>query len=301
MRFILGLGKEVIEIVRSGIGIVTDSTVYLNKEMLKEYSIAVVPLMVNLGNLSFPEGEITNSEFYRLLRESGTMSTTSQPSPGEFVKTYEDLGKSYASIISIHISGQLSGTVSSAGIVKGMLPHLDIEIFDSYSTSIGLSFQVLEAARAARAGLSKSTILERLQWMRDNTQLFFIVGTLDYLRRGGRIGGAQAVLGSYLEIKPILHLVEGRIELFERVRTRPRAITRMLEFLKKEVLKKGLGGLAVLHVDAPQEGIKLAESLRREYPGFEVPVFEVGPVIGAHVGPDTLGLAFYPILPGDIG
>ncbi|NLC07081.1 MAG: DegV family protein [Syntrophomonadaceae bacterium] len=279
---------------QSGVGIVTDSTAYLPEDLLREHSVSVIPLAVNLEGLCFREGEMSNSEFYRRLRQSKVLPTTSQPSLGEFVRTYEELGAIYESIISIHISGKLSGTVTAAETAKGMLPHLKIEVFDSLTTCTSLGFQVLAAAQAARAGRSKAEILQLLNWLRRNLRLLFMVGNLEYLHRGGRIGGAQALLGCFLEIKPILYMPEGRIDVFERVRTRPRAIKRMLEVLRQDLAGKELGQIAVLHVDAPGEVARLLDALQQEYPGLTIPVYEVGPVIGSHVGPDSVGLVYGP-------
>lgn len=278
------------------VGIVTDSTAYLTEELLKEYSITVVPLIVNYKDINFREGEQDNAEFYTRLRKSNVLPTTSQPALGEFVEAYKNLEDKYSSIISIHISGKLSGTVIAAETARKMLSHMDIEIFDSLSTATGLGFQVLEACRAAQLGKSKQEIMKRLNWMRNNIKVFFMVGSLEYLHRGGRIGGASTLLGTFLEIKPILHLCEGRIEVLERVRTKPRAIKRMLEIMKQDVIDKGLGGVAVAHVDAPKEGKKLAEYVKKEcrHSGLMIPVFEIGPVIGLHVGPDALGIIYYP-------
>lgn len=281
----------------TGIGIVTDSTAYLAQDVLQKQDISVASLLVNYENLSFREAEMVNSEYYYRLRKSMTLPTTSQPSLGELLKVYQELNHKYASLFSIHISSRLSGTVAAAEAASGMLPQQDIIVFDSFSTTMGLGFQVLEAARAVQAGRSKTEILRLLEWLRENIRVLFMVGSLEYLRRGGRIGGARALLGSFLEIKPLLHLNEGRIEVLDKVRTRPRAIKRMLEVIEQDLTGRPPGEIVALHVDALEEGNRLAECVRQKYPEHKISLFEVGPVIGSHVGPDSVGVAYYPQVP----
>jgi DegV family protein with EDD domain len=282
------------------IGIVTDSTAYLPFEFKEKYQIEVVSLVVNYDDKSIPEEGIFYKkldDFYNWLYKASVLPTTSQPSTGDFIEIYQKLSKRVDSIISIHISGGISGTVSTAAAVAQMLPDLDITVINSGSTSIGLYMAVHAAARTAAAGLGKEKVLENVRYVVDNLQVVFIPATLEYLKRGGRIGGAAALLGNLLQIKPILYFNPERdyiIDVYEKVRTKEKGIRRMLSEMKEAwpYLKT-----AVAHVASDSEGEDLLKRVKEICPDTDPLFSSVGPVIGSHIGPGTVGIAWYPLTP----
>ncbi|WP_366921935.1 DegV family protein [Metallumcola ferriviriculae] len=275
--------------------IITDSTAYLTKEQLAAYDITMVPLAVNLGNENFKEGEkYTNHQFFDKLRESKELfPTTSQPAAGEFKEAYETLSKEAESVVAILISSGISGTVQAAQTGAGLAEGTDVTVIDSYSTAGGLAFMVLEAASMAREGKGKEEIITTVEHMRDTLSTLFMVDTFEYLKRGGRIGGAQALVGTLLKIKPILY-IRGKIDVFQKVRTRQKALGRVVEeldeFLKTCDINKAR--VAVLLVDCQDEAVKFGEQIKAKYPHLEFEYADIGPVVGSHVGPGTMGLAF---------
>ena len=221
------------------VGIVTDSTAYLPLEFKEKYQIEVVSLVVNYDDKSVPEEGIFYQgldDFYNWLRQASVLPTTSQPSTGDFLEAYKRLSERVESIVSIHISGGISGTVGSAAAAAQMLPDLDITVINSGTTSIGLYMVVQAAALTAAAGLGKEKVLENVRYVVDNLQVLFVPATLEYLKRGGRIGGAAALLGNLLQIKPVLYFNRERdyiIDVYEKVRTKEKGIRRMLSEMKE--------------------------------------------------------------------
>lgn len=276
-----------------GIKIVTDSTAYLSKDLLEGFGISEVSLVVNFAGHSFPEGQERNyHRFYEKLRHTQEFPTTSQPAVGDFLETFRRLTDDGSPVISIHISSKLSGTVQSARTAAAMLVDRDISVVDSSFTIAAQLFFVEVAAKMAQIERSKAEILEQVEYMKNHTRLFFMVDSLEYLHRGGRIGGAAALFGTLLQIKPILHLQDGIIDVFTKVRTREKATTRMinevltiLEHTDRQKLMVG-----ILHVDNPAGAAHLKNLVAEKYPDLELGTFEVGPVIGSHVGPGSTGV-----------
>lgn len=277
------------------IAVVTDSSAYIPPAALGSLDIPVIPLWLIWGEDRFRDGvDIDPPTFYRRLRESDTFPTTSQPSAGEFVEFFERAGAGADAIVGLFISSKLSGTIPSALAAQAELPNRAIRIVDSLSTSMGLGFSVLAAARAVEAGRSLDEVVAVAEAVRDRTHVLFAVDTLEYLYRGGRIGGAKRLLGTALNIKPLLHLEEGHVEPLVQVRTKRKAVERMLEVAEERLGGKPPAGMCVLDVDSPEEGDALAEEARSR---FNVPIVyrtAVSPVIGAHAGPGTVGICFYP-------
>ncbi|MCE0539143.1 DegV family protein [Kineosporia rhizophila] len=290
------------------VAVVTDSTAYLPAPMAAELGVTVVPLQVVVGGVSRPEDigsdtEITfgADEVVAALRANRPV-TTSRPSPQVFVDTYRRLqARGHTAVVSVHLSGDISGTVAAARLAASEVAAggLKVDVIDSRSLGMGLGFGVQAAAEAAAGGADGPDVARIAARRSLNSSIYIYLDTLEFLRRGGRIGAAKAWLGSALTIKPVLALADGRLEPLERVRTTQRALTRLLELAVSEV--DGVdpskfeddGGvrIAVHHLSAPERATELAERLREHLPSLaEVPVVEVGPVIGAHVGPGAVGV-----------
>jgi len=284
------------------IGIVTDSTAYLPRHLKDEFGIEVVSLTVNFEGNSFPEEVLYDNfnEFYERLRRAKFLPTTSQPSVGDFLQVYERLAERVESIISIHITGGISGTVQTARAAARMLPGADITVVDSRAAAVGEYMIVDAAARAARAGLPRDEVLSIINHIITHMTLFFMPGTLEYLHRGGRIGGAAALVGSLLQIKPILYFNWDKnniIDLYDKVRTREKGIRFMLDRLERAYRNCPDLKTAVVHVGCEREGQALIDRIKALHPEFSPDSCPVGPVVGAHIGPGTVGLCCYPLTP----
>jgi DegV family protein with EDD domain len=276
------------------IAVVTDSTAYIPEEALGGLSIPVIPVWLIWGDEHLRDGvDIDPPAFYRRLRESKVLPTTSQPSVGEFEDFFRQAGAGADAIVGMFVTSKLSGTVSSAQTAQAHLPELTIRVVDSFSVSMGLGFVALAAARAAIAGKSLDEVVAAAEEMRDRVHLLFTVDTLEYLHRGGRIGGARWLLGTALKIKPLLHFEDGRIEPLAQVRTKRQAIARMLEIAEERLAAKRMAEAAVVDADSPEEGEAVAEQVRERFGISTVYRTMVSPAIGVHAGPGTVGIAFY--------
>jgi DegV family protein with EDD domain len=276
------------------IKIVTDSSAHLPAEEYTCRDITVIPLKVIFGDQTYREGiDLSNDDFYRRLRESRDLPTTTQPSAGEFLEAYRRLTDAGHSVISLHLSSKLSGTYNSAITAREMLPDRDITVVDTPWISCALGMIAREAAMAAQAGRSKDEILALIDRLSQKLNIVFVVDTLEYLQKGGRIGGAQALLGTLLKIKPILHLENGRIEPLDKVRTKQAAVRRLIEVMDERVNHDCGVHVGILHAQAPEEASALEAEIRRRFKINELYLAEIGPVVGTHTGPGTVGLAFY--------
>ncbi len=269
--------------------IVTDSTCDLSPEMAQELGVTVVPLHVIFGDDTYREGiDITADEFYERLTSSRSLPTTSAPSIGLFQETYERLLGKGDSIVSIHISGKLSATVRMAQSAAEATGKADrIAVVDSESISLAMGFSVMEAVEAARAGAKLDKVKAAAESATSRVQAFFMVDTLEYLRRGGRIGRARAYLGTFLSIKPVLALRDGEVYPLERVRTRARALERIMQMA---VGFQNVKRAAVGHTTSPDEAERLRERVAMAYPHVDVVLIRLGPVLGAHGGPGIVGV-----------
>ncbi|HEX5375376.1 MAG TPA: DegV family protein [Solirubrobacterales bacterium] len=276
------------------IAVVCDTTAYLPAELVASNGIHVVSLYVAVDGVQEPESEISDyAAFYERLRASEDGATTSQPSVGDFVSVYEPLLDEGREIVSIHISSGISGTFEAAGQARERLVAEGkggerIHLFDSRSACGGMGYSVLAAAAAARAGGNSEAVLARAQQAREELKMWFAIDTLEYLRRGGRIGGARAWIGSALKIKPILTL-EEEITPVERVRTRARSIERLRDYARQRH-ESGLDAWVIQHIQDPETAGALADDCREIFGCEPVYISEIGPVIGAHVGPGLLGV-----------
>ena len=277
------------------IRLVTDSTTQLPAGVVEQYGIVVVPLTVIIDGKPYRDGiDITPAEFYQRLPQAQSLPTTTQPSPGDFQQVYARLAAEGADIISIHLPETLSGTIHSARQAATMVEGPRITVVETPWLSAAQGFIVLEAARAIEAGKSYDAVLKRIHELIPRQNIIFALDTLEYLQKGGRIGGAQAFVGSLLRIKPILYLKDGRVEPLDRVRTWARVPGRLLD-LMADMLGPGEEPVAVgvLHAQAEPEARRLEEEIYRRFNVAELFVSQIGPVVGTHTGPGTLGIAFY--------
>jgi DegV family protein with EDD domain len=277
---------------------VTDSTGYLPPEFIKKYDISVVPLKVQFGHETYDEiTGISNRDFYQRLTTTHEFPTTSQPSAGEFKDAYQKILSQDpgAEILVLTISSKLSGSYNSAATAAEQLSEADITVFDSLSAAMGLGLMVMAAGKMAADGQGMTEIITRLEQMRRETVIVLVVDTLEYLKRGGRIGAAAAFLGTLLNTKPILTVVEGEIRPLDRVRTKKKAIDRLFTELKRQLPRPDQPIQAgVMHVVAEAEAEKLASMIQEHFNVTYFFVSELGPVIGAHVGPGAIGVGFCP-------
>lgn len=279
------------------VSVVSDTTTYAPQALLDEHDVRLVSLYVNEGGAGQRESEIADfGAFYDRLRATSDLPTTSQPSIGDFLEVFTPLAEAGRDIVSVHLAGGISGTVESARQAAAELmrerPERRVEVIDSRKACGALAFAALAGAAVARAGGDVDAVAARVRQASAEVRLWFAVDTLEFLRRGGRIGAAQAWLGGALKIKPIL-TVDGEITPVERVRTAGRAFERMAEFLRSQQAD-GADGWVVQHIQALEQAERLAEAGREIFGCDPVLVSEIGPVIGAHVGPGLLGVGGAP-------
>jgi DegV family protein with EDD domain len=276
-----------------GVAVVTDSTAYLPADHVQRYGIRVVPVQVVIGGESYDESGVSSDVVAQALRDWRPV-TTSRPSPQGFLTAYTAAAEAGAeAIVSVHLSGDVSGTVSSAQLAAEQSP-VPVQVVDSRTLGMAMGYGVLSAAGAAQAGAGVDDVakigLERCA----TTSAYFYVDTLEYLRRGGRITPAAALVGSALAVKPLLHIVDGRIAPLDKVRTSTRALARLAELAISRAGDDPVD-MAVHHLASPARADQLATQLRTQVPGLrELVVSEVGAVVGAHVGPGMLAVAVAP-------
>lgn len=280
------------------VAVVTDSTAYLPAELLEQYGIDVVPLYVILPGRSGREGlEIGPEEVARTLAVRGQRVSTSRPTTGDFVAAYRHrLNCGADRLVSVHLSSELSGTWDAARLAAAQVGEHLVTVIDSRSAAMGGGFAVLAAARAAAEGADMAAVAAAARATAAATRTFFVVDSLEYLRRGGRLGSAAAVLGSALSVKPLLHMQEGRVVSLEKVRTFSRALNRLVQ-RAVEAAGEGPVSVAVHHLAAPERAERLAAELRERLPRLrELYVSELGAAIGAHVGPGAVGIVVSPVV-----
>ncbi len=279
----------------SKIAIITDSTANLPVEWVKQYDIQVVPLTIHWGEESYRDGiDITPAEFYAKLAHSKAWPTTSQPSVQDFLQVYERAAEHADGIIVPLISSGISGTVSSAQLAAEEFTRVPVEVLDTHITSMGQILIILAIARSIAEGKSLSEVKQIGEEISSKLRVFFAVDTLEYLHRGGRINGASRYLGSALNIKPILYFNdEGKIDALERVRTKSKALQRILELSSQAANGKAVH-IGVVHANAPEVVQTFLKEAEKQLNCLESFTVELSPVIGVHVGPGTIGIALYP-------
>ena len=275
------------------VAVVTDSSASLPADLARDLGIRVVPIMLVLNGYTFHDGvDITPGELYRLLRSTNHSPTTSAPSIGDFLRVYAAAAETASGIVSIHMSPKLSATCTSARAASQLVDDLPIRILDSRTAAMGQGFVVLEAARAAADGADLDTVVARAQEVASKVHLLATIGTLEYLHRGGRIGGAATLLGTALQIKPVLYLADGHVDVFAKPRTQSKATRVMLRQLSQQADGRPLH-IAIFHADAPGQAEELRGRIEQEFQCAELYVTEMTPVMGAHTGPGVLGVVFY--------
>jgi len=276
--------------------IVTDSTSYISEELRIKYDISIASLSVIFENEEFKEGLIKNETFYEKLAKGTNIPTSSQPSLEEMYNVLEKIIKNNNEIVGVFLSSEMSGTYSNACLAKNMIlenyPTALIEIIDSRSNCMQLGFAALTGAIAAQ---KEKSIDEVIITVKDNikrSRFLFIPANLEYLKRGGRIGGASALMGTIFQIKPILTVKDGKTEVFNKVRTQKRAIQTMIDKFIEDITKHGLEDVMIHHINNVEGAIAFAK-LIEECIGRKIQITPIGPVIGTHVGPGTLGIVYY--------
>jgi len=275
------------------VAILTDSTAYLPQALVEQYPIFVIPLKVIWQGKTYCDGvDIQASEFYTMLAQSEEMPSTSQINVQEYLEMFTRLIDEGYQVLTLPISSGISGSYTSAVQAKEQFKNDSVEVLDTKLVSMALGFQVLAAARAAQAGASLQECKEIAMKAYGHIGVYFTVETLKYLHKGGRIGGAKRLLGAALNIKPILEIRDGKIEVVESVVTRRKSIERMFE-----LVEKGIGGrkpirLSVFHALAGELAQTLMERAAEQFSPEEIILSEVSPVVGAHVGPGTISIAY---------
>lgn len=272
--------------------ILTDSTSYLPQATLEAFDIFTIPLAVTIDGQSYDEGvDITTEAFYDLVRGNGPLPKTSQPPVGRFVELFEELKQTYDAVISIHLSSGISGTYAGAVQAGEMVEGLDVYPFDSEISAYVQGFYVIRAAELAKEGLAPEHIIEELNQLKETVRAYFMVDDLAHLQRGGRLSGAQALIGSLLQVKPILHFENKVIVPFEKIRTRKKAMKRIADLLAADAELYDLDA-SIIHANQLKEAEEWKAELEQRLPNVHFTISHFGPVIGTHLGEGSMGLGW---------
>ena len=277
------------------IHILTDSTCDFPDEWMQQYNIHVIPIHIQFGAETFRDGEtIDKATFYERIARDGVLPKTSQPPPGDFVEAYRAIASPSDEVISIHVTGKLSGTCASACMAaETVADRIKVHVFDSLAGSSILGYMCLEAARMAEAGKGADEILKRLEAVRPRINLILTLANLKFAQMSGRVGKLQGALASLLNVQPIVRLDDGLLDMAERVRTRKKAVERIIEMARERVGDAPVH-LAVLHAEAPEEGAELLEQAKRAFQYREAFVHDLALSLAVQFGPGALALSTYP-------
>ena len=279
------------------IRIIADSTCYLPKEYINKYNISIVSLNVLLNGKSYRETDLENDWFYKEMSKSPSIPTSSQPSIDDFYKTIESQVKEGHDIVGIFLSSDMSGTFSTSNLVKEMIlenyPNANIVILDSRSNCMQAGYAILEAAKAAADNKSLDEVVSIAKNVINNSNFIFVPDTLDYLKKGGRIGGAAALFGALLQIRPILTVSDGETTVFTKVRTKKKAVDKIIDTIMDQNSKSPIKNLIVHHINCESEGQDLANKLQDKLGIANIKIQSIGPIIGLHVGPGSIGVAYH--------
>lgn len=277
------------------VNLVTDSTSYIDSVTQESLNIKIVPLSVHFPDESFDETDISYDYFYNKIEKDNVIPSSSQPTPGQIYEVFKEIVARGDEVLGIFISSKMSGTYDTALSARQMIweeyPQARIEIMDSKTNSMAMGLQVIEAAIAAQAGQIMEEVIAVACHIQERIRFYFVPASLQYLIKGGRIGGASAIIGSLLQIRPILYVNDGMTDVFDRVRGTSKALKRMLSLLEADAQNNGLKHLLVHHINDEKRGQELADKLSQQY-GRIVPALPLGPVIGLHVGPGTLSIVY---------
>ncbi|WP_173915608.1 DegV family protein [Halobacillus sp. Marseille-Q1614] len=274
--------------------VLTDSTAYLPKKIRQSNNIHMVPLNVVFGEESYQEEkDITVDDFYDMVKESEKLPKTSQPSIGLMTEKLEELAKDYDAVIAIHLSSGISGTYQGMVTARGMVDDIEVYVFDSEISCLMQGYYALEAAELADNGALPDQILSRLEEMKFSMRAYFMADDLSHLQRGGRLNGAQAFVGSLLQVKPVLHFVDTKIVPFEKIRTRKKALKRILTLFEESIESDACYKASVIHANRQEEAEQIKREIESEFSNVEVTVSYFGPVIGTHLGEGAMGLGWY--------
>ena len=266
--------------------VVTDSTADLPREWQARYDVQVVPLKVLFGQETFRDGvDMTNEQFFQRLAAATTLPTTSAPSPGEFAEVYRRLAQDHDGCISIHLGAQLSATAEAARVGAQAVEGFKVDVIDSQTVSMPVAFLCRVAAESESLEAATAAVRQRVP----KTRVLALLDTLRYLEMGGRLSRAQAMIGTMLDLKPLLLVANAEIKPVDRVRTRSRAVSRMVEYFKGDL---PVEHMAVMHAQAADEAEQIAAALREDFPDGEVTVGQIGSVLGTHTGPKALGIVY---------
>jgi DegV family protein with EDD domain len=272
--------------------VVTDSTAYIPKEIRDKWNIHMISLNVIFGNEAYQEEvDITAGQFYQQVEEK-ELPTTSQPPIGEFVELFETLSKDYDSVISIHLSSGISGTFAGAVTASTMVENLKVYPFDTEVSCMPQGLYAIEAAKMALDGVEAETIMLRLEELKKTARAYFMVDDLSHLQRGGRLSSAQAIIGSLLQVKPLLHFENKVIVPFEKIRTRKRAMKRIVDLLGEDAASGEPYQAVIIHANREEEAVEWRSELESLYPNVEFSLSYFGPVIGTHLGEGAMGLGW---------
>ncbi|MDG5786682.1 DegV family protein [Evansella sp. AB-P1] len=284
--------EEVIKFMGK-VAIISDSTAYIPKDVREKNNIVMIPLNVVFGEEEYKEElEITTEQFYEEMKTKEALPKTSQPAVGLFEQRYRELGEDYDEIIVITLSSGISGTYQTAVSASTMVEDVKVHVFDSEISCFVQGFYVLKAAEMANAGRSSEEIIRELEEMKNSCRAYFMADDLSHLHRGGRLNGAQLIVGSLLQIKPVLHFENKVIVPFEKVRTAKKAISRILGLLDEDAKSGDAYNVTVIHAKRPEKAKELAEKIESKYPNCNVTISYFGPVIGTHLGEGSLGIGW---------
>ena len=272
--------------------VVTDSTAYLTAEECAQYNIQVIPLSVHLEDGTYDENKITADQFYDKVRGAKQFPKTTQPPVGKFVELFETLGQQFDEVVTIHLSSGISGTYAGALQAGDMVDNIKVYGFDSEVACGPQGMYAIEAAKLAAQGASAQEIIQRLEELKTTLGAYFVVDDLNHLQRGGRLSAAAALIGGLLQVKPILHFEDKKIEPFEKIRTQKKALRRVEELLSEAVEKHGELQAVVIHANCEEQGREWYASLQQRFPTVDFKFSYFGPVIGTHLGEGSLAMGW---------
>lgn len=276
------------------IAVMTDSTAYIPASVRQEYNIHMVPLGVMFGETFYEEEiNITTEEFYEKIKESPELPKTSQPPIGYITDKLEELAQDYDAVISIHLSSGISGTYQAVASAGEMVEGIKVFPYDSEMSCSAQGFYVFEALEMAKQNKSPEEIIQRLDDIKKTVRAYFMVDDLTNLQRGGRLSGAQAFVGSLLQVKPILHFVDKLIVPYEKIRTRKKAINKIIELLEEDVDDDKTLKISIIHANIPEAAEDLKKRLLEKHPSLDISISYFGPVIGTHLGEGAIGMTWY--------